>query len=639
MNENETPSTSSEPKAPSPGAGWLGYLPLVGVLLRYRRGDLQYDLMAGLVVAVISVPKSMAYAFLAGLPPQAGLYACLVPMLVYAFFGSSRHLIVGPVAVAALMVAAAIGQLAPDFEGGPMAVTTVICIEAGLFLLLLRVTQMGGVVHLLSYPVITGFINAAAVLIILSQLNGFTGITKDEGAIPIAALWGLITEIGSLNLATLLIAVLSLALIWGARRYGDRFGARLWPALAGSAVISRTAPLLVLLFATLIVALFDLDLTFGVATTGHVPGGLPDFTLPPLDPLMWLQVMPSAAMIAAVIFVESYTIGSSLAVRERRRLDNPQELLALGVANLTAGFSGATPVAGSFSGSSVNHQSGARTPVSSLVCVLAILAVLLVATPLFKDLPQATLAAIVIISVVGLIDLGSVLRHWRVYREDGVTELVTFVTVLAFGVESGLIAGVLLSIAFFLRRSSRGQVTVVGLVGDEHRLSTVGGGDAPSENAEGKPQATGHRIVAIRVDENLFFANTENIESRLLRVVGRWPSTEHVILVCNAINLVDVSGVEMLARLNDGLHQQGIKLHLSEVKSGVEAQLKRSRLLEELTGRLFFTTAQAVTALERKTGVGEATRDESTTTVPSSTAPAPDDADTEGEPTRIKAGE
>ena len=174
---------------------------------------------------------------------------------------------------------------------------------------------------------------------------------------------------------------------------------------------------MVLLFTTLLVALFDLDLTFGVATAGHIPGGLPEFTLPPADPLMWLQVMPSAAMIAAVVYVESYTIASSLAVRERIRLDNPQELLALGVANLSAGFSGATPVAGSFSGSSVNYQAGARTPVSSLTCVLVILAVLMVATPLFKDLPQATLAAIVIISVVGLIDLKSVYRHWRFYRK------------------------------------------------------------------------------------------------------------------------------------------------------------------------------------------------------------------------------
>ncbi len=603
MNENESASAPApaKPSASRPSGRWLGYLPLIGVLRRYRRGDLQYDLMAGLVVAIICVPKSMAYAFLAGLPPQAGLYACLLPMLVYAILGSSRHLIVGPVAVAALMVAAAVGQLAPHFDGGAMAVTTVICVEAGLFLLVLRFTQMGGVVNLLSHPVITGFINAAAVLIILSQLNGFTGIVKDEGAIPIAALWHIVTHIESLNPTTLVLAVLSLGLLWGMRRYGDRLGARIWPALAGSAVISRSAPLVVLLFATLVVALFDLDRNLAVATAGHVPGGLPEFTLPPLDPVMWLQAMPSAAMIAAVIFVESYTIGSSLAVRERARVDNPQELLALGVANITAGFSGATPVAGSFSGSSVNHQAGARTPVSSLVCVMVILVVLWVATPLFKDLPQATLAAIVIISVLGLIDLGSVLRHWRVYREDGVTELVTFATVLALGVEIGLIAGVLLSIAFFLRRSSRGQVTVVGLVGDADRLSAVCGNDAQSRGADREQAQTGQRIIAIRVDENLFFGNAENIETRLLRIIDRRPGTERVILVCGGINVVDVSGVEMLARLNDSLDQQGIDLHLSDVKPSVEAQLKRSRLLEELTGRLFSTTAQAATALERET--------------------------------------
>ena len=481
-----------------------------------------------------------------------------------------------------------------------MAVTTVICIEAGIFLLVLRVTQMGGIVHLLSYPVITGFINAAAVLIILSQLNGFTGIHKEDDAIPIAALWGLIKNIGSFNPATLSLAVASLALMWGARRHGDRLGARIWPALEGSAAISRAGPLVVLLFTTLVVALFDLDLTFGVATAGHVPGGLPEFTLPPLDPLMWLQVMPSAAMIAAVVYVESYTIGSFLAVRERIRLDNPQELLALGVANLTAGFSGATPVAGSFSGSSVNYQAGARTPVSSLTCVLVILAVLMVATPLFKDLPQATLAAIVIISVVGLIDFGSVYRHWRVYREDGVTELVTFVTVLAFGVEGGLIVGVLLSIAFFVRRSSRAQVTLVGRVGESDSFRAVRRHDAE----------TREHIAAIRVDENIFFANANNIETRILRIISRRPATDQVVLVCSAINVIDVSGVEMLARLNDTLNEQGIKLHLSDVKHSVLDQLERSRLIAELTGRLFFSTAEAMTRLENEVARDEAVQDE-----------------------------
>ena len=599
MNDEEPASAPSGPSALRRKERLRGYLPILGVLLRYQRGDFHYDLVAGLVVAVICVPKSMAYAFLAGLPPQAGLYACLVPMFAYTVLGSSRHLVVGPVAVAALMVAVAIGQHAPQFEGGRMAVTTVICIEAGLFLLLLRVTQMGGVVHLLSYPVITGFINAAAVLIILSQLNGFTGIHKEEGVIPIAALWSLITDIGSLNPATVSLAVASLALLWGARRYGDRLGARVWPALEGSAVISRAGPLVVLLFATLVVALFDLDLTFGVATAGHVPAGLPEFTLPPPDPLMWLQVMPSAAMIAAVVFVESYTIGSSLAVRERIRLDNPQELLALGVANLTAGFSGATPVAGSFSGSSVNYQAGARTPVSSLICVLAILAVLLVATPLFKDLPQATLAAIVIISVVGLIDLGSVHRHWRFYREDGVTELVTFVTVLAFGVESGLIVGVLLSIAFFVRRSSRPQVTLVGRIGASDSFRAVRRHDAQTRD----------HIATVRVDENIFFANANNIETRLYRIIGRLPATDHVVLVCSAINVIDVSGVEMLARLNDTLNQRGVKLHLSDVKTSVLDQLQRSRLPGELTGRVFFSTAEAMTRLESEVQEAEVVQD------------------------------
>lgn len=574
-------------RASADAGGWGGYAPLVGFLRQYRRGDFQRDLVAGLIVAAISVPQAVAYAFLAGLPPQAGLYACLAPPVLYAILGSSRHLVVGPVAVTALMVAAAIGLHAPNHQDNHLGVATVICLEAGLFLLLLRVTQMGGLVHLLSHPVVTGFINAAAILIIVSQLNALTGIPKETGGIPVAAVWSILTQASALNVPTLVLGVASLALLWLARRYGDRLAGRFWAPLGNSQAVARTAPLAILLLASLVVALFDLDANFGVALAGHVPSGLPELRLPPLDPLMWLEVMPSSAMIAAVAFVESYTIGTSMAAREHSRLDNSQELLALGAANLAAGLTGATPVAGSFSRSSVNYQSGARTPVSSLVCASVILLVLLFFTPLFTALPQAVLAAVVILFVVGLIDLKSIARHWRFYREDGVTELVTLATVLAFGVETGLVAGVLLSVAFFVRRSSRPHIALVGRIGESQSFRAVR-----------RHQVETHdHIAALRIDENIYFANANNIENRLHRVIRRRPATDHVVLVCSAVNIIDVSGIEMLVRLNDNLSERGIRLHLSDVKARVTAQLKDSQLLKELTGHVYFTTDEAMSKL------------------------------------------
>ena len=568
-------------------SGWRAYVPLLGVLRGYDRAAFSSDLTAGLIVAVISVPQAVAYAYLAGLPPSAGLYACLVPMLLYTLLGSSRHLVVGPTAVAALMVAAAIGAHAPDYGGDHLGVATVICLEAGAFLLLLRLTQMGGVVHLLSHPVITGFVNAAAILIIASQLSAFTGVAAEQDGLPIAGLFAVVRNFPSFNGVALTLGVGSLLLLWVAARYGAKLAGWAWPRLAGSPFVAQAGPLLTLLLATLLVAALDLDGGFGVATAGEVPGGLPEFTLPPFSPLMWLALIPSSAMIAAVAFVESYTIGTSLANREHTRLDSGQELLALGAANLAAGFSGATPVAGSFSRSSLNYQSGARTPVSSLACAAVILLTLLVLTPLFTNLPQATLAAIVIVSVVGLIDFGAIGRHWKLYREDGVTGLVTLATVLALGVETGLIAGVLLSIAFFVRRSSRPHIALVGRIGESQ-----------SFRAARRHQVETHdHVTALRIDENIYFANANHIENKLHRLIARRPGTRHVLVVCSAVNIIDVSGVEMLARLNDNLGQKAVKLHLSDVKWPVMAQLKRSKLPDELSGRIFFTTDEAMNAL------------------------------------------
>lgn len=570
---------------------WQSYVPLVGTLRRYRRDDFGHDLVAGLVVGVVTVPQAIAYAFLAGLPAQAGLYASLVPMVIYAVLGSSRHLVVGPVAVSALMVAAAIGQYAPKYDMSFLAVSTVLCLQSGIFLWLLRLSQMGGLVNLLSHPVITGFVNAAAILIIVSQLPAITGVGGGDATDPFLQVLGLAGRIDQFNPVALAVAGACLALLWLVPRYGVQLWRLFQRDVPDEHPVSRTGPILVTIVAVTAVSVWNLDGEFGIAVVGALPSGLPEFTLPPFHWQMWLDVAPSAAMIAVVAYVESYSIGTTLATRERTRVNAHQELIALGAANVGAAFTGAYPVAGSFSRSILGYQTGARSQVAALVCMVVIVITLLFLTPLFAPLPHAALAAIVVISVLGIMDLQSLRRHWRIHREDSITELATLITVLAFGVEAGLLTGVALSIAFFVRTSSRPHVAIVGRIPNTEHFRS-----ARRYDVETFPH-----VAAIRIDENVYFANANQVENKLLKIIQRRPGTKHVLLVMSAVNMIDVSGLELFYRINQNLDAMGIKLHLSEVKGPVMEQFEATDFIMRLTGSVFFTTDQAMRDLAERT--------------------------------------
>jgi sulfate permease, SulP family len=576
-----------EPRATT----WRSYVPIIDVVQRYRREDFGHDLIAGAVVGVITVPQAIAYGILAGLPPQAGLYACLAPMVIYAMLGSSRYLAVGPVAVAALMVAATVGQYAPAYGQSHLEISIVLCLQVGIVLWLLRLLQMGGLVNLLSHPVITGFVNAAALLIIISQVPAFTGIGPGAADDPFSQLVDLAGRLEEINAVSIVIGLAGLAGLWVVDRHGVRLLRLVRPETPDEHPVSRLGPLLVSALAVAAVVLWQLDVRFDVAVVGHVPAGLPSFTLPVFDWRLWVDVAPSAAMIALVAYVETYSIGTSLATRQRTRVNAHQELIALGAANVGAAFTGAYPVAGSFSRSSVNYQAGGRTQVSSLICALVIVLALLFFTPLIAVLPHAVLAAIVVFSVLGIIDVRSVRRHWRIYREDSVTELATLITVLLFGVETGLVTGVALSIAFFVRTSSRPHIGIVGRIGDTEHFRS-----ARRYSVETFPH-----IAAIRIDENVYFANANQVENKLLKLVQRQPGTRHVLLVMSAVNMIDISGLEMFYRFNQNLSAMGIKLHLSEVKGPVMAQFEATDFVTRLTGSVFFTTNQAMRDLAERT--------------------------------------
>ncbi|MEM7078203.1 MAG: SulP family inorganic anion transporter [Pseudomonadota bacterium] len=565
---------------------WPNYLPLVPILQHYQRRDLAPDITAGIVVGMVTIPQAVAYAFLAGVPPQSGLYACLLPMLLYAVFGSSRHLVVGPVAVAALMVTAAVSEHSPKYSDAYLGITTVICLQTGIIMLLMRLTRMGGLINLLSHPVITGFINAAAILIIISQLPAFTGIEAGSSNSVVATLTQQLLHLSDAQPSALLIGVGSLVALFALPGLIRRAARRWRPQVSSDHALTKLGPMLVAAAAVLLIWLFG----FEVAVVGDVPSGLPSFSPPPFDATLWLELLPSSMIIALVAYVESYSIGANLAAREKTRVNSHQELIALGAANIGAAFSAAYPVAGSFSRSSVNYFAGARTPMSSIICALVIVAVLLFFTGLFTLLPHAVLAAIVMVSVIGLMDMSPLRRrNWKLQRDDVLTEYATMLLVLFVGVEIGLAAGVILSVAFFIRKSSQPNITQVGRLANTEHFRSI-----KRYDVETLPN-----VLALRVDENIYFANATQIEDKFLKRAQRRKNTRHLLLVCTSVNMVDATGLQMLQRLNASLSQSGVTLSLSDVKGIVMPSLEAANLPAQLTGRIFFTADRAMKEFER----------------------------------------
>lgn len=565
---------------------WRNYVPLVPTLTHYQRDDLGHDLTAGLVVGMVTIPQAVAYAFLAGVPPEAGLYACLVPMLLYALFGSSKQLVVGPVAVAALMVAATVSEYAPRYSVTYMEITSIICVQAGLMLLLLRLSRMGGLVNLLSHPVITGFVNAAAILIIVSQLPAFTGIDVERSSQPFQTLTQVLTHLHETQFEVLLFAVTTLAVLL-LFPHITLFCARLFShPITNQHPITKVGPMIVAVGGGLLAWLLGLHEHLPVV--GAIPSGLPQFTIPQLNQAfdldLWIDLMPAAFIIAVVSYIESYSIGASLAARKQSRVNSHQELIALGAANVGAAFTGAYPVAGSFSRSSVNFYAGGRTQVSSLVCAVVVVFALLFLTDLFRYLPHAILSAIVMVSVLGLMDLKNGREHWALHREDVITEYATLILVLFMGVEVGIIAGVLLSIAFFIRTSSRPNITQVGRLGETEHFRSIKRFDVETVT----------NVLALRVDENIYFGNAAQIEDKFLKRGQRRKGTKHLLMVCSSVNMIDATGLQMLQRLNANLAQTGIQFHMSDIKGTLMPIIEGADLEQALTGKIFFTADRAM---------------------------------------------
>ena len=561
------------------------FLPFLTWAPGYGRSSFTNDLIAALVVTIMLVPQGMAYAMLAGLPPQAGLYGAMLPLLIYALFGTSRSLAVGPVAVVALMTAAAAGTVAELGTPGYHLAALWLALLSGAMLLIMGVFRMGFIASFLSHPVISGFITAAGILIAASQLRHLLGAPISGKTLP-EVIPSLIENIGAVSLVTLAFSTAVLGfLLWsraGLAALLQRFG--LSAPLAK--LLGKTALLLAVLVSTGLTWALGLD-QFGLAILGEIPRGLPEFGLPEFD-LTLLQILAAPALMIAIVgYVESISIAQTLAAKKRQSIDADSELVALGLANLGAGISNAMPVTGGLSRSIVNYDAGAETPAAGAMTAAMIALSVIALTPLMYFLPRATLAVIIIVAVLSLLDFRALPRTWAYSRADGAAMAATMAVTLLIGVEQGLLAGVGLSLVLYLYRTSRPHMAVVGQVpGTEH-----------FRNIERHAVTCDPQVFSIRVDESLYFPNARALEDRIVQALAEAPELRHVVLQATAVNYIDASALESLEAINERLGVAGVKFHLSEVKGPVMDQLERSHFLDELSGQVFLTQFDAMSTL------------------------------------------
>ncbi len=552
----------------------------------YRREDAVADLVAAAIVTLMLVPQSLAYAMLAGLPPQAGLYASILPLLAYALLGSSRTLAVGPVAVVSLMTAAAVGKIAAP--GTPEYTTAALTLAAasGLVLLGMALLRLGWLANYLSHPVVSGFISATAVVIAAGQLKHLLGVPADGDSL-VQIVPRLIAALPQANAPTVAIGLATLGFLVWARQWLKPLLQRLGLSAGAADLAAKVAPALAVAVSVLVVWLGDLSQA-GVKTVGVVPSRLPALTWPSLEPALWRELLPAAVLISLIGFVESVSVAQTLAAKRRERISPDRELTALGAANLAAAVSGGYPVSGSLARSVVNFNAGARTAIAGVWTAAGIALLALLFAPLFLYLAQAVLAATIIVAVLSLVDLPALKRTWTYSKTDFAAMAATIAGVLAVGVETGVVAGVATSIALLLWESSRPHVAVVGLVpGTEH-----------FRNVRRHRVVTSRTVLSVRVDGSLYFANTRYLEDCIYDQVVTRPELKHVVLMCTAVNRIDASALEGLESLVRRLADAGVTLHLAEVKGPVMDRLKRSDFLERLTGQVFLSQFQALQALD-----------------------------------------
>lgn len=570
---------------PAAGHRWLPRLPVLDWARRYDRETLVSDLLAALIVTIMLIPQSLAYALLAGLPPAVGLYASVAPLVLYAIFGSSRVLAVGPVAVVSLMTAAAIGEHAAVDSPAYWSAAMTLAFLSGVMLLAMGVLRLGFLANFLSHPVISGFISASGLLIAASQLKTLMNV-QAEGHHLVDLLLALSRQVRHTHVLTLGVGVFATAFLFWVRRGLKPLLVRWGMPAKAADVTAKAGPVAAIAVTTCLAWALDWRVQ-GLKIVGAIPRGLPPLTMPSWDLALWRELALPALLLSVVGFVESVSVGQTLAAKRRQRIEPDQELVALGASNLSAAFTGGFPVTGGFARSVVNFDAGAQTPAAGVFTAVGITLASLLLTPALYYLPQATLSATIIVAVLSLVDFGILKRTWAYSKADFAAVAATLVATLGLGVETGLVVGVGVSLALYLSRTSRPHIAIVGLVpGTEH-----------FRNVLRHQVLVSPRLVALRVDESLYFANARTLEDRVNEAAAGHPELRHVVLQCSAINDIDASALESLEAIEHRLGDAGITLHLSEVKGPLMDRLKTTAFVRHLNGRIFLTQYQAVAAL------------------------------------------
>mgnify|MGYP003625083829 FL=1 len=563
--------------------------PALSWLKNYSRVQFGQDATAAFIVTMLLIPQSLAYAMLAGVPPEVGLYSSILPLVLYAVFGTSTSLSVGPVAVASLMTATSLAAIAEQGSASYLTGAITLALLSGVMLVIMGVMKLGMVTNLLSHSVISGFISASGIIIALSQLKHIFGI-QAHGDNVVTQILSMLESIGDFKPVTFVVGVSVVLFLLLARRYAKRFFLMLKVPEASAASLAKTAPIVGVLSSLGIVYAFDLQ-AHGVAITGTIPAGLPhlSLSLPSLELIKSLAL--PALMISIIGYVESISVGKTLGAKRREKVKPNQELIGLGAANIASGVSGGFPVTGGFSRSVVNFDAGAVTQLAGVMTAIGIMIASLVLTPVLFFLPKATLAATIIVAVTTLIDFSILKKTWSFSRSDFYAVLATIIVTLLFGVEVGVASGVGLSILLHLSRTSRPHVAEVGLIeGTEH-----------FRNVKRYEVKTSPNLLCLRPDESLFFVNAAFLEDYIIDSINKRKEITHVVIQCSAVNEIDFSALEMLESLNNQLLTLGIKLSLSEVKGPVMDHLECSGFLQHLSGRVYLSQYQAFKDIEGET--------------------------------------
>lgn len=561
------------------------YLPILEWGRGYGGVTLTNDLVAAAIVTIMLIPQSLAYAMLAGLPPEIGLYASILPIIAYALFGTSRALAVGPVAVISLMTLTAASAVAAPGSAEFIAATLVLALLSGLILIVMGVLRLGFLANLLSHPVVSGFITASGIIIATSQLKSLLGIKASGEALP-ELVTTLIENAKDTNPYTLAIGVIATGFLFWVRK-------GLKPMLVGFGLAARPAdlvakagPIVAVALSILAVIAFDLEAK-GVKVVGDIPQSLPPFTVPLFDAELWQRLAVPALLLSIIGFVESVSVAQTLAAKKRQRIVPDQELIGLGAANVAAAFSGGYPVTGGFARSVVNFDAGAETPAAGAFTAVGILLAALFLTPLLASLPIATLAGTIIVAVLSLVDFKTPRAIWHYSKADFAAMAATIAVTLLIGVEPGVMAGVSLSLALFLWRASRPHAAIVGRVPETEHF----------RNVKRHKVFTDPRILTIRIDESLTYLNARWLEEFVLEEIAAHPQLKHLILMASAVNAIDASALESIEAINHRMADAGVCLHLSEVKGPVMDALERGHFLHDLTGQVWLSQHEAFEAV------------------------------------------